>query len=80
MGRSHPPEGNPKARGELTVGDQEGLTLQRETLRLEKKLKLETGKVRRAQRWIVGTGRPPWWEEMGRQRERHENFHELGKG
>jgi hypothetical protein len=24
MGRSHPPEGNPKARGELTVGDQEG--------------------------------------------------------
>jgi hypothetical protein len=50
MGRSHPPEGNPKARGELTVGDQEGLTLQRETLRLEKKLKLETGKVRRAQR------------------------------
>jgi hypothetical protein len=32
MGRTHPPKGNPKAREEAEVGDQEGLTLQRETL------------------------------------------------
>jgi hypothetical protein len=32
-GRSDHPEVNPKAREEVKVGDREGLTLQRETLR-----------------------------------------------
>jgi hypothetical protein len=49
MGRPHPSDGNPKAREEAEVVDQEGLTLWRETLRRERRLKLETGKERSAQ-------------------------------
>jgi hypothetical protein len=49
-GRPHPPEGKPNMREEAEVGDREGLTLRRETLRQERKPKLETGKERRAQR------------------------------
>jgi hypothetical protein len=49
MGRPHPSDGNPKARKEAEVVDQEGLTLWRETLRRERRLKLETGKERSAQ-------------------------------
>jgi hypothetical protein len=53
-------KGNTKAREEVKVGDREGLALWRETLRRERRLKLETEKERRAQRWHVGTGRS-WW-------------------
>jgi hypothetical protein len=55
--RPHPLEGNPKKREEAEVGDQEGLTLHRETLRQERRLKLETGKERRAQQRRAGTRR-----------------------
>jgi hypothetical protein len=58
VGRFHPPEGNPKVREEGKLGDQKGLTLRRETLRPERKLKLETRKERRAQRWRAWTGKP----------------------
>jgi hypothetical protein len=49
MGRPHHLEENPKVREEVKVGDQEGLTLQRETLRQDRRPKLETRKERRAQ-------------------------------
>jgi hypothetical protein len=42
-------EGYPKVREEDEVGDWEGLTLRRETLRRERRPKLETEKERRAQ-------------------------------
>jgi hypothetical protein len=41
-------KGNPKVREEAKVGDQEDLTLRRETLRRERRPKLETWKERRA--------------------------------
>jgi hypothetical protein len=42
-------KGNPKVREEAEVGDLEGLMLQREIVRREKRPRMATGKDRRAQ-------------------------------
>jgi hypothetical protein len=49
-------KGNPKVREEAEVGDLLGLTLQRETLRWERRPKLEISKEKRTQQWCAGIG------------------------
>jgi hypothetical protein len=48
-GMPDPPEVNPKVREEAEVGDRDGLTLRRETLRQERRPKFETEKERRGE-------------------------------